>query len=71
MNYISDQPIPMNEIVERIQSAHMKSPDEITAFFCIMISESASLTKMRSMPALSDLMIEEALSKSLHNQPRS
>ena len=61
MTFTASEKIPLNDILDIIESAHKKSPDEITAFFCILISEQASLRKMRSLPALSDLLVEEAL----------
>lgn len=61
MTHTAREKIPLNDIIEIIESAHKKSPDEITAFFCVLISENASLRKMRSLPALSDLMVDDAL----------
>ena len=61
MSHTASEKIQLKDIMEIIESAHKKSPDEITAFFCLLISREASLRKMRSLPALNDLMIEEAL----------
>lgn len=61
MAHLAGEKIPLKEILDIIESAHSKSPDEITAFFCILISENASIRKMSSIPALSDLMIDDAL----------
>ena len=60
MCHTAHEKIPLKDIIEIIESAHKKSPDEITAFFCLLISEIASLRKMKSLPALSDLMVDDA-----------
>lgn len=64
MNFISGNKIPFNEINEIIESAHQKAPDEITAFFCLLISREASLSKIKSLPALFDLLNENVLPES-------
>ena len=61
MTHLAGETIPLKDILEIIESAHSKAPDEITAFFCILISEEASIKKMSSIPALSDLMIDDAI----------
>ncbi|KAK8895700.1 hypothetical protein M9Y10_013584 [Tritrichomonas musculus] len=61
MCHTAAEQIPLKDIIEIIDSAHKKSPEEITAFFCIMINQEASLKKMNSLPALNDLMTDFAL----------
>lgn len=61
MNFTSGKPVPLAEIMDVITSAHEKCPDEMTAFFCLLISEQTSIEKMNQLPALRDLADSQAL----------
>lgn len=64
MSFISGNEIPLKDVNEIIEMSHKKAPDEITAFFCLLISRDASMNKMNSLPALFDLKNEKALPES-------